>query len=203
MANRSVLTFLGAAWLSILFAACGPPKNLVVLAPDPDGTVGRITVASAAGSVDIDSANQFTTIKDRNTLPSQPAEISPSKIQEIFGSALAVRPPVPLHFLLYFKPGSVELLPESTLELAKIPVEIKTRGADMISVVGHSDTAGEKAYNLKLSTRRAEAVKSLLVEMGLASSLIEVASHGEENLLVKTADNVKNEKNRRVEVVVR
>jgi len=32
---------------------------------------------------------------------------------------------------------------------------------------------------------------------------MDVSSHGEENPLVKTADNVSNTKNRRVEVVVR
>ena len=38
--------------------ACGP-KNTVILVPNPDGSVGRISVANAAGAVEIDQANRF------------------------------------------------------------------------------------------------------------------------------------------------
>ena len=69
--------------------------------------------------------------------------------------------------------------------------------------MGHSDTLGDKAYNLALSMRRAMAVQKLLVEKGIDEAFIDTTSHGEENPLVKTADNVGNPKNRRVEVVVR
>lgn len=51
--------------------------------------------------------------------------------------------------------------------------------------------------------RRAQAVRKLLVDSGIADNIIDVSSHGEENLLIKTADNVANAQNRRVEVVVR
>ncbi|MFH0731246.1 MAG: OmpA family protein [Pseudomonadota bacterium] len=182
--------------------ACAP-KSLVVLAPDPDGAVGHITVSNPAGSVNIDAANQFTAIKDQKSAPSVPAGMDPTQIQVLFGKALAIQPPVPIHFILYFKTDSTDLLPESVAELPKILAAIQERGSEIISVVGHSDTAGEKEYNLKISTRRAATVKSLLVGMGVTGTLIDVTSHGEKNLLIKTGDNVNNEKNRRVEVVVR
>ena len=72
-----------------------------------------------------------------------------------------------------------------------------------VSVIGHTDTVGNKAYNVALSMRRAQAVRKLLVDSGIADGMIDVSSHGEENLLIKTADNVANAQNRRVEVVVR
>lgn len=37
-----------------LVAACAP-RSLVVLAPDPDGKVGRITVANEAAAIDVSS----------------------------------------------------------------------------------------------------------------------------------------------------
>ena len=70
-------------------------------------------------------------------------------------------------------------------------------------MVGHSDTQGDKAYNLDLSLRRAMAVKQQLVERGVDETFMDVSSHGEENPLIKTADNVANAQNRRVEVIVR
>ena len=87
--------------------------------------------------------------------------------------------------------------------LPDIIATIKTRRSEHISVVGHSDTLGDKTYNLDLSKRRALAVKKLLVKKGVDEAFIETTSHGEENPLIKTADNVGNPKNRRVEVVVR
>jgi len=43
----------------------------------------------------------------------------------------------------------------------------------------------------------------MLIEVGLDASLIETTSHGEADLLVPTADNVAEPRNRRVEITVR
>ena len=54
-----------------------------------------------------------------------------------------------------------------------------------------------------LSSNRAKAVKDLLVKQGAESNDIRTTSHGKENLLIPTGDNVYEPRNRRVEVVVR
>jgi len=72
-----------------------------------------------------------------------------------------------------------------------------------VSLVGHTDTVGSKAYNLGLSRRRAENVKSELVSLGVPSELITTDGRGEEDLFVPTADGVKEQLNRRVEVGIR
>jgi outer membrane protein OmpA-like peptidoglycan-associated protein len=72
-----------------------------------------------------------------------------------------------------------------------------------VGVIGHTDTLGDKLYNLNLSMRRAAAVRDLLVQNGVPAKHMETTSHGEKNLLIKTGDNVGEPKNRRVEVVVR
>jgi outer membrane protein OmpA-like peptidoglycan-associated protein len=46
-------------------------------------------------------------------------------------------------------------------------------------------------------------VRNLLVEAGLAASAIDVASFGEADLLVPTADDTPESRNRRVEITVR
>jgi outer membrane protein OmpA-like peptidoglycan-associated protein len=56
---------------------------------------------------------------------------------------------------------------------------------------------------LLLSTERARHVRDQLVEKGVDAELISVTSHGEDNPLIPTPDEVAEPKNRRVEVVVR
>ena len=186
-----------------LFDTHAVHKNVVVLVPDPDGRVGSITVANAAGSVEIDTANESTAIRDAATAPSAPAEMEKKDIDNLFGQALAIQPQPPVHFILYFEKNATRLRPSSLALLPDVIATVQTRRSGHISVVGHSDTLGDKSYNLSLSLRRAMAVKKLLVKKGIDEALIETTSHGEENPLVKTADNVGNPKNRRVEVVIR
>ena len=50
--------------------------------------------------------------------------------------------------------------------LDKLLVELKDVNVDSIQVTGHTDRLGSKAYNDKLSLRRAEAVRNYLVQVG-------------------------------------
>ncbi len=192
---------LGAIIVTIILS-CGP-KSMVILVPDPDGSVGKISVSNSAGSVDIDQAHQHTIVRGRHETPAQPSPIEPAEVERLFRKALASQPPEPVHFILYFHSDSTELLPLSTQKLPEIAALVKQRWPTTVSVVGHSDTQGNKQYNLALSMRRAQTVQRQLVQFGVRESAIEVSSHGEENPLIPTEDNVANAKNRRVEVIVR
>jgi outer membrane protein OmpA-like peptidoglycan-associated protein len=187
---------------TLIISGCAPTTTVVLL-PDPDGKVGALTVSTDAGSVDIAKAGEATTVKSKTSLPSKPTIFSEDKIVAKFGEALASLPEQPVHFILYFKSGSTELTKKSTDLLPKILETVEERESQSISVVGHTDTAGNRKYNLRLSTLRAKAVSRLLVEKGVKKGDIKSTSHGEENPLVKTADNVNEPRNRRVEVIVR
>jgi OOP family OmpA-OmpF porin len=50
--------------------------------------------------------------------------------------------------------------------LDKLLLELKDVNVDSIQVTGHTDRLGSKAYNDKLSLRRAEAVRNYLVQVG-------------------------------------
>jgi OOP family OmpA-OmpF porin len=64
--------------------------------------------------------------------------------------------------------------------LDKLIMELQTVNVDSIQVTGHTDRLGSKAYNAKLSTRRAEAVQKYLVEVGgIAASKITAIGMGE------------------------
>jgi outer membrane protein OmpA-like peptidoglycan-associated protein len=72
-----------------------------------------------------------------------------------------------------------------------------------VSVVGHTDTLGSAASNQSLSLRRAEAVSRMLKPVATRIVAMDIGGQGESNLLVPTADNVNEPRNRRVELTVR
>ena len=184
------------------FAGCAG-KNIIVLVPDPDGSTGRIVVSNQAGSVEIDKPYQATNIKDRNSIPPRPADMDKDEIATIFAQALAIQPTAPIHFLLYFEKGATTLDAGSMAALPDIIETIVVRNSVDIGVIGHADTAGDRKQNLNLSMRRATVVSSLLIEKGIKPEYLETLSHGEENPLIRTEDNVSEPRNRRVEVIVR
>ncbi|NSL92219.1 OmpA family protein [Acetobacter syzygii] len=79
-----------------------------------------------------------------------------------------------------------------------------------ITVSGYTDNSsahpGEKAgeeYNMKLSLRRATAVKAELMRDGIAGSTIDIHGYGDTHPLVQTGPNTKEAQNRRVEIILR
>ena len=71
---------------------------------------------------------------------------------------------------------------------------------DKFLIIGHTDTKGDKKYNLNLSIQRAKVVKELLIESGISDSKIKIVGKGEESLAIITPDNTKHPANRRVEI---
>ncbi|MBP2683752.1 MAG: OmpA/MotB domain protein [Deltaproteobacteria bacterium] len=129
--------------------------------------------------------------------------MSGQEVQAIAGPALAALPKPPARFILYFYHDSVELTTKSEALLQKVLVTIRDRAPVDVSVVGHTDTVGKKEYNYDLSMKRARAVASILLANGVDPSVLDITSHGKDNPLVPTGDQVPEPRNRRVEITVR
>lgn len=69
-----------------------------------------------------------------------------------------------------------------------------------IMLNGHTDRAGPATYNRALSRRRSEAARRALIERGIPIQLISVYAFGEDRPRIKTADGVREPRNRRVEI---
>ena len=69
-------------------------------------------------------------------------------------------------------------------------------------IIGHTDTMGTKKYNYKLSLERAVAVRNILIENNINEEDIEILAKGEDDLLIKTADQTKYPANRRAEITL-
>lgn len=126
-----------------------------------------------------------------------------SQLKEMFGVAVGALPKAPKTSLLYFLLGADELTAESKKDAELIYSDFAGRDAPEVLIVGHTDTTGPSARNEALSIKRAERVRKLLIARGITAANIEVSGMGERNLLVKTPDNKKEPKNRRVEITVR
>jgi len=126
-----------------------------------------------------------------------------SQLKEMFGVAVGALPKAPKTSLLYFLLGADELTPESKNDAELIYSDFAGRDAPEVLIVGHTDTTGPAAKNQTLSMKRAERVKKHLIERGVTATNIQVSGTGERNLLVKTPDNTKEPKNRRVEITIR
>ena len=70
-----------------------------------------------------------------------------------------------------------------------------------VTVTGYTDTSGSPAYNQKLSERRANAVATILAQMGVPPSAMTVSGRGQNDLRVPTPDGVREPQNRRVEIL--
>jgi outer membrane protein OmpA-like peptidoglycan-associated protein len=125
------------------------------------------------------------------------------EVEAVFGGALRALPPAPTHFILYFQKDSTRLTPESQALLPLVMAAVRERAPADVSVVGHTDTAGEGRRNYELGLKRAQTVAEMLSLEDLTPAGLQVTSHGEENPLVPTPDDVAEPRNRRVEVIVR
>ena len=74
--------------------------------------------------------------------------------------------------------------------------------ATRIVVVGHTDTSGGVAYNMRLSERRAKATADALVSLGVPQTTLSVDWKGKTDLAVPTADGVKEPLNRRSSISI-
>lgn len=196
---------LAAALLASALAAgcaCGPvsPALFAVL-PAPDGHIGAIVVQRGSASHVIDTAYGAERLGEDGTL--RTTKVTEAEVQERFGRALAALPVAPATFTLYFLEDSDELTPESKAELEQVFSEIKRRPVPDIVVIGHTDTIGTEDYNDRLSLARAERMREMLVALGIPAERIQARGRGERELLVPTEDDVREPRNRRVEINVR
>ena len=181
----------------------GKGQALTVLLPDSgSNTVGHATVSNAAGSASLETA-RASTVVDADGAPAPVTILSESEVDQIFGAALDALPPPSQRFTLYFRFESNELTDESRALLPEILKAIHARPVPDLIVIGHTDTTGTSAKNFELGRARALMVRGRLIEAGLDAGLIDVASHGESDLQIPTADETLEPRNRRVEISVR
>jgi len=196
MMRRTILALASM----VLVAGCARQALFVVLPNAEGGGTGAITVDDGKTVTTLDQP--YATAESRAG-SSAPVEESRAEINAIFGSAIAAQPILPHHFRLYFILGSDELTPESKIAYRAVFDDTKQRTVYQIEVIGFTDTLGDLSYNQALSLARAAAIRETLVRDGLDRQAISIAGRGKRDLLVPTADQAPEPRNRRVEITVR
>ncbi len=192
----------GAVLLGL--AACAEPRlsdNLFVVLSNEDGSVGEITVSDGKTTTVLNTALAAAQVDREGAL--KPAMVTDNDVKTIFQPALDAQPILPRRFVLYFESGSNQLTPDSQQAFETVFTDVARRAAPTVEVIGHTDTVGAQDFNARLSQERADALRDLLVGRGIKAEAIITAGRGELDLLVKTADETAEAKNRRVEITVR
>jgi outer membrane protein OmpA-like peptidoglycan-associated protein len=91
--------------------------------------------------------------------------------------------------------------PAGRVALDKAVTTLKEHPEVNVVVKGYTDAIGTDAYNLRLSERRADAVKNYLVEQGISSSRITTRGYGKADPVASNATEEGRARNRRAEVV--
>ena len=184
---------------TILLAGC-PRQALFVVLPGEEGGAGAITVDDGTTVTTLD---QPYAAAESRAGSSEPVEESRGNIGVIFRRAITAQPILPHHFRLYFILGSNRLTPESVTAYQSVFKDIEQRPVYQVEVIGFTDTLGDLTSNQALSVSRAVAIRAALVRDGVDRDAISVAGRGKLDLLVPTADQVAEQRNRRVEIIVR
>ncbi|MBN8476064.1 OmpA family protein, partial [Sulfuritalea sp.] len=93
--------------------------------------------------------------------------------------------------------NKADLRAEGKAKLDKLSADIKGIKLEVIIAVGHADRFGTDAYNLKLSEKRAEAVKAYLVSKGVEPNRVYTEGKGKKQPITK-ADQCKGPKSKKV-----
>ncbi|MFY9111995.1 MAG: OmpA family protein [Bacteriovoracaceae bacterium] len=196
------MRYIIIAYLSFfLYVLLGhAPTTTVVLMPDEDGGVGRVTVNTQQEEYVLTEPGTFVQVTERI---SPPGEMDQETIDRVFGPALEMQVPLPVSFHLYFQSGSSIPDAASSELLPEIVQLINERPYPQVSIIGHTDTMGDKDLNNRLSLERAEAIRNMLADQGVPREIMEVSAHGQNDPLVPTGPNVSEPRNRRVEILVR
>ena len=100
--------------------------------------------------------------------------------------------------MLLFDPDESDLTLQAEALLDNAAEYYRSCGYSWLTSAGHADRSGAADYNLALSRRRAERVRSYLAGRGVLESALAIQAFGESRPLVKTADGVDEPQNRRV-----
>ncbi|PVA07577.1 OmpA family protein [Thalassorhabdomicrobium marinisediminis] len=215
--NLSKLSLAGAMSGVLVLSACADmqdPNN-----PNRNTQTGA-AIGAAAGAV-LGAATNNDNVRDRNRgavvgallgatgggligaqLDRQEAELRAqlgSNAQIVnTGSQLIVTLPQDI----LFATDSANLTGALRNDLTALARSINNYPNTTVNVIGHADSTGSAAYNQDLSTRRAQAVSSVLIQSGVSSARVRAIGRGESAPIASNLTAEGRAQNRRVEITI-
>jgi outer membrane protein OmpA-like peptidoglycan-associated protein len=101
-----------------------------------------------------------------------------------------------------FESGRAELKPGAANNLNQLVTFLGKYPGRTVAIEGHTDSVGGDDYNLGLSQRRAESVRSHLVAQGIDAARLTAMGAGESSPVAGNDSAAGRQQNRRVEVII-
>ena len=98
---------------------------------------------------------------------------------------------------IFFAYDSAEISSEGQQILKRQSDWLRRYGNVSVTIEGHCDERGTREYNLALGERRAQAVKNVLVALGIPASRVATISYGKERPEIPHSDDTSYAQNRR------
>lgn len=178
--------------------------GVVVPVADSGQAAGRISKPTRIGvamSTAVSSGNgsRFGEMMDmqEQEMRSAMAKSEASTIQRQ-GDLLLVR----LKGDLAFDKNSVAVRPGLFAEAERMSNVLNRYPQTVVQVCGHTDSQGSATYNQTLSQQRADAVKNLMVQLGVSQDRIEAVAYGESQPIAANENEAGRMLNRRVEIKI-
>jgi peptidoglycan-associated lipoprotein len=193
---RKTLHIFIATVLVVSAAACKPRQPKVTTAPDPGANAPVETVREEPKPLPPAPTTPPPVARVEETPIVRPAEdsVASSALDDLNRSGL-LKP-------AFFPVDSFELNDEGRMIVSANAEVLKKYATWMITVEGHADERGTAEYNLALGEKRANAVKTYLVSLGVSPDRLKVVSYGKEFPFDPGHDESAWSKNRRAHFVI-
>ena len=158
-----------------------------------------LVLSSATGSSEHPADSQVASLLKNQSIPSPLNEPVAKTVATDGASANGEV----VHTDIYFEVGRKGLTDEAKSILAAQADILKTNGDWGLLIQGYTDQQGSASYNKKLGMKRAETVKAVLVNAGVAEHQLQAVSLGEDGVLCIDMSDVCRNMNRRVHLEMR
>lgn len=162
----------------------------------------RDRIQLAARTREVDTAQTAT---DAAKLAANAAQGQAARLQQEVDQLKAKPSPRGLVLTLgdvLFDTARAQLNPGAARKLDQLAQFLDDHPERRVQIDGFTDSVGSEAYNLDLSQRRADAVRSALLARGIDASRIGTQGYGMEFPVATNSDATGRQLNRRVEVVI-
>jgi peptidoglycan-associated lipoprotein len=153
------------------------------------------------------TAVQTAPVQEARPAPSGPPsgveDVAPPSVVEERPTPAPAVPPAAGLADVYFDFDRSEITASARTALEQNAKWLLGRGGAQVRIEGHADERGTNEYNIALGERRAQAVKRVLVALGVAAANLSTVSYGEEQPACREHEESCWQKNRRAHLAVR
>jgi peptidoglycan-associated lipoprotein len=171
---RTTLTLFTALLLVLAIAVSGCSKRKPTIAAPTQPPPSTVTAPPAVGPAPVPPAPRR--VDEALPVPPQPAVADDSLSNRSLDDLNRNSPLKPVFFAV----DSADLDEPGRAAAAANADLLKKNQAWVITIEGHCDERGTAEYNLALGERRAVAVKTFLVSLGISPDRIRTVSYGKE-----------------------